>query len=82
VPVERRISEGKLEAPPGFEPGVEVLQTSALPLGDGASVGEWLTRKCLRNRSFCDTRRSQLLIDVNAGSASRATSRNRYGSKS
>jgi|SRR6476620_3174920 hypothetical protein len=26
----------KLEAPPGFEPGVEVLQTSALPLGDGA----------------------------------------------
>src|SRR5205823_140055 len=27
----------KVEAPPGFEPGVEVLQTSALPLGDGAS---------------------------------------------
>ena len=27
---------GILEAPPGFEPGVEVLQTSALPLGDGA----------------------------------------------
>ena len=26
----------KLEAPPGIEPGVEVLQTSALPLGDGA----------------------------------------------
>src|SRR5438105_371462 len=26
----------KLEAPPGFEPGIEVLQTSALPLGDGA----------------------------------------------
>ena len=25
-----------VEAPPGFEPGVEVLQTSALPLGDGA----------------------------------------------
>jgi hypothetical protein len=25
-----------MEAPPGFEPGVEVLQTSALPLGDGA----------------------------------------------
>ena len=24
------------EAPPGFEPGVEVLQTSALPLGYGA----------------------------------------------
>jgi hypothetical protein len=29
-----------LEAPPGFEPGVEVLQTSALPLGDGALLGE------------------------------------------
>jgi hypothetical protein len=26
----------KLEAPPGFEPGMEVLQTSALPLGYGA----------------------------------------------
>jgi hypothetical protein len=25
------------EAPPGFEPGVEVLQTSALPLGYGAA---------------------------------------------
>ena len=29
-------TEKKLEAPPGFEPGMEVLQTSALPLGDGA----------------------------------------------
>jgi hypothetical protein len=29
-------SEERLEAPPGFEPGMEVLQTSALPLGDGA----------------------------------------------
>ena len=27
----------ELEAPPGFEPGMEVLQTSALPLGDGAA---------------------------------------------
>ena len=27
-----------LEAPPGFEPGMEVLQTSALPLGDGARL--------------------------------------------
>ncbi len=25
-----------LEAPPGFEPGMKVLQTSALPLGYGA----------------------------------------------
>ena len=29
-------SDENLEAPPGFEPGMEVLQTSALPLGDGA----------------------------------------------
>src|SRR5687768_16568944 len=28
--------ERRVEAPPGFEPGMEVLQTSALPLGDGA----------------------------------------------
>ena len=27
---------GKVEAPTGFEPVVEVLQTSALPLGYGA----------------------------------------------
>ena len=27
----------KMEAPPGFEPGMEVLQTSALPLGYGAA---------------------------------------------
>ena len=32
----RDSSEGELEAPPGIEPGMEVLQTSALPLGDGA----------------------------------------------
>ena len=25
-----------LEAPPGFEPGIRVLQTRALPLGHGA----------------------------------------------
>ena len=28
----------KLEAPGGFEPPVEILQTSALPLGDGAPL--------------------------------------------
>ena len=31
-----QFAERGVEAPPGFEPGVEVLQTSALPLGDGA----------------------------------------------
>src|SRR3954453_7100033 len=36
APVKQR--ERRVEAPPGFEPGVEVLQTSALPLGDGAPV--------------------------------------------
>ena len=37
-PCSHRAGEGtkRLEAPPGFEPGMEVLQTSALPLGDGA----------------------------------------------
>ena len=42
--------ERRMEAPPGFEPGMEVLQTSALPLGDGAGrnsivregSGRWL----------------------------------------
>ncbi|GEM_PF-931023 len=29
-------TQQKLKAAPGFEPGVEVLQTSALPLGDAA----------------------------------------------
>ena len=34
-----------MEAPPGFEPGMEVLQTSALPLGDGAVGPEaWADR--------------------------------------
>lgn len=28
----------KLEAAPGFEPGMRVLQTRALPLGDAAPV--------------------------------------------
>ena len=45
-----------MEAPPGFEPGVEVLQTSALPLGDGASVGVRLTRKHLEGRHILDSR--------------------------
>ena len=27
-----------VEAPPGFEPGIRVLQTHALPLGYGAGV--------------------------------------------
>ena len=34
-----------LEAPPGFEPGMEVLQTSALPLGDGADSSSCWYRK-------------------------------------
>ena len=28
-----------MEAPGGFEPPIEILQTSALPLGDGALIG-------------------------------------------
>ena len=42
--------ELELEAPSGFEPEMEVLQTSALPLGDGALIGGLLTRKCLRDK--------------------------------
>ncbi len=34
--------EKKLEAPSGFEPEMEVLQTSALPLGDGAKKNQLL----------------------------------------
>ena len=33
---ERRKVRSDVEAPPGLEPGVKVLQTSALPLGYGA----------------------------------------------
>jgi hypothetical protein len=35
-----------MEAPPGFEPGMEVLQTSALPLGYGADE-RWEGEACL-----------------------------------
>jgi hypothetical protein len=38
-----------LEAPSGFEPEMEVLQTSALPLGDGADQ----RAKQLLRRSWC-----------------------------
>ena len=31
-----RLVQSFLEAPPGFEPGIKVLQTLALPLGDSA----------------------------------------------
>ena len=30
---------GPIEAPPGFEPGMKDLQSSALPLGHGADGG-------------------------------------------
>ena len=35
TPISRFVQQ-KVEAPSGFEPEMEVLQTSALPLGDGA----------------------------------------------
>ncbi len=40
-----------MEAPPGFEPGMEVLQTSALPLGDGAILSITALEKSAKNRS-------------------------------
>jgi hypothetical protein len=42
-----------LEAPPGFEPGIEVLQTSALPLGDGAGWNYVLRCRQIRPRLNC-----------------------------
>ena len=47
-------SEENLEARGGIEPPLEVLQTSALPLGDRASV-RWSVRetsRCYRERLF------------------------------
>ncbi len=38
-----RFASEKLEAQPGFEPGMEVLQTSALPLGYCATAEELRT---------------------------------------
>ena len=40
------MDQRRLEAPPGFEPGIEVLQTSALPLGDGAG---WISQDVPRD---------------------------------
>jgi hypothetical protein len=45
-----------LEAPPGFEPGMEVLQTSALPLGDGAGRKRYW---CTGVRPRCEGRGQQ-----------------------
>ena len=36
-----RLNLFKLEAPPGFEPGIRVLQTRALPLGYSAEYKKW-----------------------------------------
>ena len=41
----------RMEAPPGFEPGMEVLQTSALPLGDGAVRRDEATARAERGWS-------------------------------
>ena len=35
----------KMEAPGGLEPPIEILQTSALPLGDGALLENYDDRK-------------------------------------
>jgi hypothetical protein len=42
----------KLEAPGGFEPPVEILQTSALPLGDGALIYIKRKEKMEREKGF------------------------------
>ena len=57
----------ELEAPPGFEPGVEVLQTSALPLGDGAPVNTMT----LKRRALETTRQTARVRRVGAGNGIR-----------
>ena len=64
------MDQEKLEAPPGFEPGMEVLQTSALPLGDGAD------QNCAA-RSKPDTTFPSLLWDGISDSARRTGSQTR-----
>ena len=49
-----------LEAPPGFEPGMEVLQTSALPLGDGAAD---IRDRSLPSRMHKKARGGGLMVD-------------------
>ena len=63
---------GKLEAPPGLEPGMEVLQTSALPLGDGAvRTATRAAREDSRSRSLGGQvqpfERGEALIDLAGG---------------
>ena len=45
-----------LEAPPGFEPGMEVLQTSALPLGDGADSSSLMRERKGPGRVYAQRR--------------------------
>ena len=68
-----RICTGDLEAPPGFEPGMEVLQTSALPLGDGADRNR-IVRGVFRPRL---RRRQQRVIRRVAGASSARRTRQR-----
>ena len=50
------IQEFLMEAPPGFEPGVKVLQTSALPLGYGAMVASLgIEPRTRRFSVYCST---------------------------
>ena len=58
----RHRGQEKLEAPPGLEPGMEVLQTSALPLGDGA----------VRTATRAARGRQPLAVTRRAGAAVRA----------
>jgi hypothetical protein len=56
-----------LEAPPGFEPGMEVLQTSALPLGYGADErweGEGLPGRRARTIATAHARRFAVTVGL------------------
>ena len=60
-----------MEAPPGFEPGVEVLQTSALPLGDGALKHKVRLRAAGTDRATADNFRVACGAKVGAGNGIR-----------
>ena len=69
----------KLEAPPGIEPGMEVLQTSALPLGDGAvleSAGARAKARAYVLRTYvpCTPRSGRRSYEQSAGQATRPRS--------
>ena len=50
LPIPPLRQDNELEATPGFEPGIKVLQTSALPLGYVAQKIKWSGKRGLNPR--------------------------------